>query len=1859
MRRPLLSLYCSLFLPGLLCASPINVLSTRPDGLVLELELPPVELVARDLDGGRFDDVVVEGAARFDRAGAPALPFWAEVLAVPPGAQVEVAILEIDSATREQVHFVPAPSPLEADAEGGASYQVDPVAYGQDRFAPADPVAVEYLGVLRGVPAWSLRLYPFSYNPARRTLQIHRRLRLEIRFRGGRAKVGGGTDDPYAQVLHRAFINAGQVTGGPRRAAKVAADTWYDATLPWVKVWVEEDGFFRLGPDWLASRQVEAESIDPRTFRLFHRGREQALYIRGEEDGRFAGGDELLFYGRYRRSLLKEGGEKDFPSPWGGRNTYWLTWNGEPGKRLEGRSGAPVDEYPVQRSYWTTDHFERDLSFDELGEIDLADGTLFTDELAYDHWFWGNFLQSTRADKPAARTIVGDIDRLDQETVYRPRLRVALHGATNLGHHTVLSLNNELVDDSIWEGQSENRIASDVPLAWVRNGRNRLLLQAFADQAKWDRIYFNWFALDYRRLYWARQGHLAFGQPASQGHRIVVSGFDHPVIELWDVERGLRFEDVRVDTIGGRFDLTFADRAPEGGRYVAADSLAVKTPRGILDSPSDLRDPGRSAAYLVIAHRRLLAAAHRLAEHRAAGGLETAVVDLEDIYDEFGAGLVGNQAIGDFIAYAYHNWRGRPAYVLLMGDTDFDERDILSRAAPVSVPTFYYQERERGYAPSDFFYTLVDGDDLLPDVAIGRLTVGNALEAGQMVDKIIGYDQAPEAGPWRSRALYLADYHSGTLFTGPSDELASLYTEGVGLEAVKVYHPDDSRIPNATGKAFIDAFNEGALLVNFNGHGSLGTMGFVFTIQDVNWDYMSQVDNGGRLPLVLAFSCLNGLFVNPAFPSLAEVFTRRPEGGAIAYISAAAKSFVQQNNLLGDRLFNQFFKAGNLDFGPVLNTAKAQLLAAHPGWPTSARTVQLIGDPAQRLALPAGPDYTVRDVRLDPEEIFGQSTLHLEVALENQARLSADSLDVVVLGFGAGADEPDTLLYAAQAPFAGRRQLAFDWPVRDRRGAYRLELIVDPEDRVAETDEGNNRLAVDLNILEPLLATPIFPASAAVTAAADLVLEAVVPLGTEGLSCQFALSTDTTFAPGFTSLSPALAAPHGLASHRPVGLGDGGNFFWRARVLTGAGSGPWSAVQALRLEDRQQPPDWSQQGSQLPTGQGQGVELAAGHRAVLSSVPLPARPSDATREDGFTVRGLTGAGVLCTDGTYVYAKRWFNDESTIYPGTDVFTRIGTGFNETHRDRNYGDVGDSTTAGIAATYHSDGFIYNDSGRAFELERLDPQSGRLDTVAVAAGLLEWQSGLVQDGHSLFTSDGRYIYNVAMSQAGQAHTAWRVRVFEPQADWAVVREFSSPPTENGFTFKWTDGVVADGERLYFIEYANGRRIRMVDAEDGRFLDEWVSDQELTRVITGQYDWINNKIWLGDLFGSAIFRYSGLGQIESGQLISAPIGPVARWESLRWEGAVDEAGQLQVRVLVQDETGGAWRVHPDWAAVDAGARVDLSRLNAERHRRIRLEADFGGVPGAAHLLSWEVDYTPLPSLQLASAGALPDSAGVQVRLQVRNVGAQAARGARVQLTSGGAVLAEYPLADMGRGATQTVVLDSVLLPPLGARLFARVLGSQPDAEPADNRLEIPLLFAGRIPLVVSAWPDGAAFLDGDPLRPDQGLLIHAPPVEAGRLVLRVDGQPVGVDSLLAPSEEVAGIRALYLPQVELGAHELEIQLLEGDEEIGRRQLRFALQDKLTIAQALVYPHPVVETGAFTYVLSHPASVEVEIYSISGWLVRRLEGGSQGAGFQQVQWDGRDGGGRLVANGTYLYRLIARSGEQQVEVRRPLSLVR
>ena len=72
-------------------------------------------------------------------------------------------------------------------------------------------------------------------------------------------------------------------------------------------------------------------------------------------------------------------------------------------------------------------------------------------------------------------------------------------------------------------------------------------------------------------------------------------------------------------------------------------------------------------------------------------------------------------------------------------------------------------------------------------------------------------------------------------------------------------------------------------------------------------------------------------------------------------------------------------------------------------------------------------------------------------------------------------------------------------------------------------------------------------------------------------------------------------------------------------------------------------------------------------------------------------------------------------------------------------------------------------------------------------------------------------------------------------------------------------------------------------------------------------------------------------------------------------------------------------------------------------------------------------------------------------------------------------------------------------------------------------------------------------------------------------------------------------------------------------------------------------YPNPFNPITQIAYELLEAGEVSLVVYNLLGQQVRVLVQGRQEAGYYRVTWDGRDGYGRSVSSGIYLYRLASR----------------
>ncbi len=84
----------------------------------------------------------------------------------------------------------------------------------------------------------------------------------------------------------------------------------------------------------------------------------------------------------------------------------------------------------------------------------------------------------------------------------------------------------------------------------------------------------------------------------------------------------------------------------------------------------------------------------------------------------------------------------------------------------------------------------------------------------------------------------------------------------------------------------------------------------------------------------------------------------------------------------------------------------------------------------------------------------------------------------------------------------------------------------------------------------------------------------------------------------------------------------------------------------------------------------------------------------------------------------------------------------------------------------------------------------------------------------------------------------------------------------------------------------------------------------------------------------------------------------------------------------------------------------------------------------------------------------------------------------------------------------------------------------------------------------------------------------------------------------------------------------------------------------QLSIQNVVNFPNPFARSTTFTFqrASTDPIDVEIKIYTVAGRLIQVLETPSIVDRFVQIPWDGRDRDGSELANGVYLYRVIAKS---------------
>ena len=368
---------------------------------------------------------------------------------------------------------------------------------------------------------------------------------------------------------------------------------------------------------------------------------------------------------------------------------------------------------------------------------------------------------------------------------------------------------------------------------------------------------------------------------------------------------------------------------------------------------------------VILTHPSFQSEAIRYATYKKDKGLRVQVIDPQTIYNEFSCGVQDITAIRNYMKMLYDkasSIQDKPKYLLIFGDGSYDFKDRLKNNTNF-IPSYqsFDSHTSGSFCNDEYYGTLDDGEGYLNDfieegldVAVGRIPVGNALEAKQMIDKLIHYNSNESIGDWRQYITIIGDDGDNDTHRSQADHVAGyIQAAEPGLNINKLYlDAYEKKIVNGV-PSYPDVNDElkrildrGCLIVNYSGHGGPYQWAHenIFNVTDIN-----NLKNYNHLPIFMAATCDFGPFDNPEIVSAGERLMLSNKGGAIAYIGTSRIANTGQNEPFNKGLFYQnMFEVKNGKY-PTIGEAYLKLKVANGNW---LRNFYIMGDPSLDLGLP-------------------------------------------------------------------------------------------------------------------------------------------------------------------------------------------------------------------------------------------------------------------------------------------------------------------------------------------------------------------------------------------------------------------------------------------------------------------------------------------------------------------------------------------------------------------------------------------------------------------------------------------------------------------------------------------------------------------------------------------------------------------------------------------------------------------------------------------------------------------------------------------------------------------------------------------
>lgn len=854
---------------------------------------------------------------------------------------------------------------------------------------------------------------------------------------------------------------------------------WINFSQPYFKIPVAQNGIYRLTYSNLQSSGFPVGSVDPRFIRVYHRGQEQSIYVRGQADGVFNSSDYIEFYGTkndgtldsllYRPSSLQP---HKYYNLYSDTTAYFLTYGAAPprGLRMDSVqfvnvSGLPAEAYQYsQRRLINHDQYSAGLTLN-----DVTQSTYFDQG---EGWTGVALQQSQSAyytiDSLFNGVAAGGNPKLEMMLVGRDFMPHALQvsvGATSGGLRTLVSPN--------FSGFQTYLVTAD--LNWSDIGADgKLVVQVTASGASTNRYQAS---VSYIKVTFPQSYN--FSGVSTKNYEMAINAGGQSYVSISNVPPGLRMFDITnlqdivrilpssppVSSFNAIVPGTSATKNILVSNQfftppVIPVSFRLINPAGanyIIITNKILQGPGLSYANPVKAYAAYRASA-------AGGAYDTLVVNIDQLYNQFNYGETSPAAIYSFMKFMVG--QGNIKYLFLIGKG----RDITYSAyqrLPVPPTELRDLVPSAGYPGGDAAYTAhlgVAGDE--EAVPTGRLPAISATQVAAYLNKIKDHE-SKSIQPWMKNILHLSGggYDAGqselTAFRAVMDGFASIargpYLGGL-VSTISKQTTDVQKINVST------SVNQGVNLVTFFGHSSSSTIDIdIGNVDDPTLGYSNQ----GKYPVFLINGCNAGtIFANEV--TFGENWLLATQLGSRNFIGSTSFGYSNELQIYSNLFYtvgfadSAFIKKG---IGDIQRELGKRFLAQNGVTMISIGQVQqmvLSGDPAVKLFGTNLPDYSVDNSSLSIASLDGKpvtaisNSFALKIIIKNLGATHAIPMKVRVI---RTFNDNSTQSYDSTfAPVTNLDTLTFilHKVATNGYGNNLFTVIVDPLNTIKEISKTNN-----------------------------------------------------------------------------------------------------------------------------------------------------------------------------------------------------------------------------------------------------------------------------------------------------------------------------------------------------------------------------------------------------------------------------------------------------------------------------------------------------------------------------------------------------------------------------------------------------------------------------------------------------------------------------------------------------------------------------------------------------------------------------------------------------------------------------------